>query len=418
MTRSGETSIEIGLRALRGMKDVPRERWNTLHGTTRSSSTNETPYNPFLKHDFLLSLEEAGCVSDRTGWTPQHLVAETADGELIGAMPAYVKTHSQGEYIFDHGWADAFERAGGAYYPKLLSAVPFTPATGPRLLVGDGNDRGEARAVLARGLSLVTDRLDLSSAHVNFVQDADAEALMGAGYLLRTDRQFHWHNEGYASYDEFLSTLTSRKRKALRKERREALASDGVGIDWLTGTDLSEAVWDSFFQFYMDTGARKWGRPYLNRRFFSLLGERMGEDVLLVMAKRGGRWIAGALNLIGGDTLYARHWGCIEHHPSLHFEVCYHQAIDYAIAHGLKTVEAGAQGEHKLARGYSPVITKSCHYIPNQSFRRAVANYLEHERREIALYAEVLGEHGPFRRGARTDADAYRIEHREVEEQE
>ena len=298
--------------------------------------------------------------------------------------------------------------------------MPFTPATGPRLLATPGEHATATQAALAQGLAVVADKMGLSSVHVNFVRDEEAAVLEGADYLLRMDRQFHWHNDGYGTYDDFLSTLASRKRKALRKERREALEGNGVSIEWLTGGDLTEEAWDAFFRFYMDTGARKWGRPYLNRKFFSLLSERMADDVLLVMAKREGHWIAGALNLIGGDTLFGRHWGCVEHHPSLHFEVCYHQAIDFAIQRGLKVVEAGAQGEHKLARGYSPVITKSCHHILNPSFRRAVEDYLEHERREIAHYADILTEHAPFRKGERTDAAAheFKIERREVEEQE
>jgi hypothetical protein len=275
--------------------------------------------------------------------------------------------------------------------------VPFTPATGPRLLVRRGANGAAVKAALAAGLKLVTDRLGVSSAHVTFAEAADMTALENAGFLARTDQQFHFFNEGYSSYDNFLATLASRKRKALKKERREALAS-GISIDWLTGNDLTEAVWDDFFAFYMDTGSRKWGRPYLNRTFFSLVGERMRDDVLLVMAKRGGRYIAGAINFIGSDTLYGRNWGCIEDHPFLHFEVCYHQAIDFAIQKGLRVVEAGAQGEHKLARGYRPVTTHSAHYIAHSGLRRAIDDYLERERAEVARMSEYLEEHGPFRK--------------------
>ena len=425
-----ETAIEASLRAVEGMDEIDRAGWDALAGTTRSSATSARPYNPFLNYDFLHSLEEAGCVSRRAGWLPHHVVLEDGAGALLGAAPAYLKSHSQGEYIFDHGWADAFERAGGDYYPKLLTAVPFTPATGPRLLVRDGEMAEGTRAALARALAVVADKSGLSSAHVNFVDRADAAALAEAGWMERIDRQFHWRNDGFASYDDFLATLASRKRKALRKERREALEGNGLTIEWLTGNDLTEEAWDTFFGFYVDTGNRKWGRPYLNRRFFSLLGERMADDVLLIMAKRGDRRIAGALNLIGGDTLYGRHWGCSEHHPFLHFEVCYHQAIDFAIERGLKVVEAGAQGEHKLARGYGPVLTRSMHHISHPGFRRAVEDYLSHERREVALHAVALEDHGPFRRGERTDAAAretleplagsggFAISHREVEERE
>ena len=422
------STTDVTVRAVGAMAEIERAGWNELAGTTRANATDERPYNPFLNYDFLRSLEDAGCVARRTGWLPHHVAVETADGVLLGAAPAFLKSHSQGEYVFDHGWADAFERAGGDYYPKLLSAVPFTPATGPRLLVREDETAAGARAALATSLAVLADRGGYSSAHVNFVDRTDAAALAEAGFMERVDRQFHWRNDDYRSYDDFLGTLASRKRKALRRERRDALGS-GIAVEWLTGSDLTESAWDAFHEFYQDTGGRKWGRPYLNRQFFSLLGERMANDVLLIMARRNGRWVAGALNLIGGDTLYGRHWGCCEHHPFLHFEVCYHQAIDFAIERGLKVVEAGAQGEHKLARGYAPVITRSMHHIAHPGFRRAVEDYLRHERREVAMYAEALEGYAPFRRGERTDAaaradasvasaDAFRIERREVEEQE
>ena len=387
----------------------PRE-WAALEGASRDDSTASPiesgasekesggGYNPFISHDFLAILQESGCATARTGWQPVHLRLETAGGELAGAAPCYVKSHSQGEYVFDHGWADAFERAGGSYYPKLQVSVPFTPATGPRLLVRRGMDGASVRAALAQGLKSLAGQIGASSVHVTFAQADDMAALREAGYLSRSDTQFHFLNEGYASYDDFLSTLASRKRKALKRERREALAA-GIDIDWLTGSDLTEAAWDDFFAFYMDTGSRKWGRPYLNRTFFSLLGERMARDVVLVMARRGRRYVAGAINFIGSDTLYGRNWGCIEDHPFLHFEVCYHQAIDFAIAHGLKTVEAGAQGEHKLARGYRPVTTHSAHHIAHPGLRRAVADYLARERQEVEAVEEYLEEHTPFRKG-------------------
>lgn len=333
----------------------------------------------------------------RTGWQGHHVRLETAQGRLLGAVPCYLKSHSQGEYVFDHGWSDAFERAGGRYYPKLQCAVPFTPVTGPRLLVNRGEDPDAVKAGLAAGLKMVTDKLGVSSAHVTFAQESDVATLEAAGFLHRTDQQFHFFNEGFSTYDDFLATLASRKRKAMKKERREALA-DGITIDWLTGKDLTEKAWDDFFAFYMDTGSRKWGRPYLNRQFFSLIGERMADDILLVMARRNGRYVAGAINFIGSDALYGRNWGCIEDHPFLHFEVCYHQAIDFAIERKLKVVEAGAQGEHKLARGYRPVTMHSAHYISHPGLRNAVADYLQRERREVERMGEYLEEHTPFRK--------------------
>jgi predicted N-acyltransferase len=386
---------EYAIRIAASIDAFTREEWDGFSGALRDCAG--TAYNPFVSYDFLSILEESGCAVRRSGWQGHHLRLEAPDGAVLGALPCYVKSHSQGEYVFDHGWADAFERAGGRYYPKLQASVPFTPATGPRLLVSRGANAAAVKAALAAGLKLVTDRLGVSSAHVTFAEAADMAALENAGFLARTDQQFHFFNEGFASYDDFLATLASRKRKALKKERREALAS-GISVDWLTGSDLTEAVWDDFFAFYMDTGGRKWGRPYLNRTFFSLVGERMRDDILLVMARRGGRYIAGAINFIGSDTLYGRNWGCIEDHPFLHFEVCYHQAIDFAIHKGLRIVEAGAQGEHKLARGYRPVTTHSAHYIAHPGLRRAIDDYLERERAEVARMSEYLEEHGPFRK--------------------
>ncbi|MBX3569346.1 MAG: N-acetyltransferase [Rhizobiaceae bacterium] len=368
--------------------------WNMLAGTNRDLPG----YNPFVSHAFLSALEESGAASGRTGWAGAHIRLEAADGTLIGAIPCYRKTHSQGEYVFDHGWADAFERAGGAYYPKLQASIPFTPATGPRLLVAQTEPAETTRRYLAATLKAACDQLETSSAHVTFATEPDTEALREAGFLHRTDQQFHFHNDGFAGYDDFLATLASRKRKALKKERREALAA-GITIDRLTGSDITEAAWDDFFAFYMDTGGRKWGRPYLNRRFFSLIGERMADDILLVMARRNGRYVAGAINFIGTDTLFGRNWGCIEDHPFLHFEVCYHQAIDFAIERGLRVVEAGAQGEHKLARGYRPVTTHSAHYVRHPGLRKAIADYLVRERREIANANAYYEEHAPFRKG-------------------
>ncbi|MEX0406976.1 GNAT family N-acetyltransferase [Aquibium sp. LZ166] len=387
---------EFVIRVVPSIGGFTREEWGQLSGTSRTGS--DTPYNPFVSYDFLSSLEDSGCAVRATGWQGQHLRLEAPDGSLLGAVPCYLKSHSQGEYVFDHGWADAFERAGGHYYPKLQACVPFTPATGPRLLARRGTDEATVRAALAAGLKALTDQIGASSAHVTFARESEAAALEEAGFLRRNDQQFHFFNEGYGSYDDFLASLASRKRKALKKERRTAV-ENGIGIEWLTGKDLTEAVWDDFFRFYMDTGSRKWGRPYLNRRYYSLIGERMADDILLVMARRNGRFIAGAINFIGGDTLFGRNWGCVEDHPFLHFEVCYHQAIDFAIDRKLKVVEAGAQGEHKLARGYMPVRTHSAHYLAHPGLRRAVADYLVRERAEVAAIGEFLEERGPFRKG-------------------
>jgi uncharacterized protein len=308
-----------------------------------------------------------------------------------------VKSHSRGEYVFDHGWAEAFEHAGGDYYPKLQVAVPFTPVTGPRLLARPGPLAPAVRAALADGLVEITTENELSSAHVTFLTEPEWLALGERGFLLRNDQQFHWENAGYASFDDFLGRLASRKRKSIRRERKEALGP-GIEVAWLTGSDLTEAVWDAFFAFYMDTGSRKWGRPYLTREFFSIVTEKMRDRILLVMAKRTGRWIAGAINFIGHDAVYGRNWGAIEHHPFLHFELCYYQAIDYAIAHKLARVEAGAQGEHKLARGYLPKTTYSAHFIANPALRRAVAEYLARERAYVRAAGEELAAAAPFRK--------------------
>ena len=401
MNQSGQDAAkgderEIVIRVVPGISAFSRSEWAGLCGASKSDS--DTPYNPFISYDFLGSLEESGCASRKTGWLGQYLRLEAPDGRLLGAVPCYLKNNSQGEYVFDHGWADAFERAGGHYYPKLQVSVPFTPAAGPRLLVSDQSASAAVKAALAEGLKTLCERLGSSSVHVTFATPSDIDALVAENFLERTDTQFHFFNEGYGSYDDFLGTLASRKRKGLKRERREALGR-GITVEWLTGRDLTEAVWDDFYAFYMDTGERKWGRPYLNREFFSLVGERMADDILLMMARRDGRYIAGAINFIGGDTLFGRNWGCIEDHPFLHFEVCYHQAIDFAIAKGLKVVEAGAQGEHKLARGYRPVHTHSAHYIAHPGLRHAVADYLERERREVDMIGHYLEDHAPFKKG-------------------
>jgi len=375
------------------------------HEVKLTSEDNSSPMfstrgqlgNPFISHEFLSSLEESGSVGGRTGWQPRHLLAEGPGGTLLGVAPCYVKAHSRGEYVFDHGWADAFEHAGGDYYPKLQIAVPFTPVTGPRLLAAPGPLADAVRDALADALIEITTASELSSAHVTFLTEREWRALGKRGFLQRTDQQFHWENASYANFEDFLNRLASRKRKTIRRERKEALPP-GIEVSLLTGTDLTEAVWDAFFAFYMETGSRKWGRPYLTREFFSIVGQKMRDRILLVMARRAGRWIAGAINFIGADTLYGRNWGAIEHHPFLHFELCYYQAIDYAIATGLKRVEAGAQGEHKLARGYLPYTTYSAHFIADPGLRRAVADYLSRERVYVRAAAEELAAAAPFRK--------------------
>lgn len=393
---------EVKIRVETSFQDISRESWDGLAGAAKGQTGDL--YNPFISHAYLSSLEESGSATADTGWLGQHLLMEGSDGRLAGGLICYLKNHSQGEYVFDHGWADALERAGGRYYPKLQCSVPFTPATGPRLLSATGADTGAVRESLTAGLQELARRHKVSSAHVTFVPEQEILTFERAGFLHRTDQQFHFVNDGYASHNDFLETLASRKRKALKKERRTAL-EHGISIDWLTGKDLTENVWDQFFAFYMDTGSRKWGRPYLTRKFYSLIGERMADDILLVMAKRNGRYMAGAINFIGSDALYGRHWGAIEDHPFLHFEVCYHQAIDFALSRGLKRVEAGAQGEHKLARGYLPVTTHSAHFIAHPGLKRAVADYLERERREVEQNGDILADHSPFRRGARQEMD-------------
>nr|WP_246018276.1 GNAT family N-acetyltransferase [Pelagibacterium montanilacus] len=368
---------------------MPADTWNSV-----ASGSAERPANPFLEHAFFLALEDAGCATARTGWQAQHLLVERA-GEPVGLMPLFLKSHSMGEYVFDHAWADAIERAGGKYYPKLQCALPFTPATSPKILAR--NDDIETRMVLLRAAETLADRLDASSIHATFVTEDEEAVAREADWLIRHDTQFHWSNDGFSSFDSFLETMQSRKRKAIRRERRDALA-EGLEVDWVTGSDLTEAHWDAFFEFYMDTGSRKWGRPYLNREFFSRISETMGDRVLLILARDGTDYIAGALNFIGTDTLYGRNWGTLRDVPFLHFEICYYQAIDFAIAHGLKSVEAGAQGEHKLARGYAPHTTRSMHHIVHPGLRGAVADYLEQERRAIAEQNRILADHAPFKK--------------------
>ena len=366
-----------------GVAELPADEWDACAGDR----------NPFVSHAFLSALEESRSAVASQGWQPVPILIDGPDGRLAGALPAYAKSHSQGEYVFDHGWADAFQRAGGRYYPKLQIAVPFTPVPGPRLLL---RDPAYAPGLIAAAEAVV-EQNRLSSAHATFIAEDQAPFFEEAGWLIRADSQFHWINQGYAEFEDFLGDLASRKRKAIRKER--AAAIEGLEIEHVTGAALTEGHWDAFWHFYQDTGARKWGRPYLTRRFFSLLGERMADKVLLILAKRGGRPIAGALNLIGADALYGRYWGAIEEVPFLHFELCYYQAIDAAIARGLSRVEAGAQGGHKLARGYVPTPTWSAHYIADPGFRRAVKEFLERERHAVANEIATLDEMGPFKRG-------------------
>lgn len=374
---------EIRARILTAATDVSAAQWNACAGAA----------NPFVQHAFLAALEASGSASSRTGWQPAHIVIDDTDGVPAGILPAYLKSHSQGEYVFDHGWADAWERAGGSYYPKLQCAVPFTPATGPRLLL---RDPATAAALLAAAQTLARQN-NLSSVHATFLTPDQAPLFESQGWLMRTGEQFHWSNDGYTCFADFLGALSSRKRKAIRKEREGALAS-GIEIVHVTGAELTEAHWDAFWTFYQDTGMRKWGRPYLTRAFFSQLGETMGDRVLLMLALKGGRPVAGALNLIGADCLYGRYWGASEDIPFLHFELCYYQAIDWAIAHGLARVEAGAQGQHKLARGYRPVATVSAHYIPNASFRTAVADFVARESEMVEADIEAMDMATPFRR--------------------
>jgi uncharacterized protein len=394
------TATEITLKVVNAIGEVPAAAWDACANPTAGDTHGTVPstaYNPFISHDFLSSLELSGSVRPRAGWQPMHLVAEDA-GTVVGVVPCYAKSHSQGEYVFDHGWADAYERAGGDYYPKLQVAVPFTPAQGRRLLARPGEHADAVRNALADSLADICKRSHASSVHVTFLTEEEWQMLGTRNYLQRTHRQFHWANEGYATFDDFLAALSSRKRKTIRREREDALAN-GITIDWVTGSDLTESVWDAFFEFYMDTGSRKWGRPYLTRSFYSLVGEKMADKILLVMAKRNGRYIAGAINFIGSDTLFGRHWGCTEQHPFLHFEVCYYQAMQFAIERKLKRVEAGAGGTHKVTRGYMPTTTYSAHYIADPRLRRAIDDFLCHERDHVQAEIEEYAEAAPFRKG-------------------
>ena len=408
MQREDPAVDDLTIRVATSFAAIDAAAWDACANPDAGGARVEDPQsercNPFISHAFLRALEESGSAVGRTGWGGAHVIVEDADGAMLACAPAYLKSHSQGEYVFDHGWADAFERAGGRYYPKLQVCVPFTPVPGRRLLVAKGPREADARAALIAGLRALRTKTKASSLHVTFDTRDEWETLGQAGFLQRTNKQFHFFNRGYADFEAFLGALASRKRKAIRRERKDALAP-GIDIEWATGADITEKHWDAFYAFYMDTGARKWGTPYLNRKFFSLLGASMANRVLLIMARRGGKAIAGALNLIGDDALYGRNWGCVEEHPFLHFEVCYYQAIDFALSRGLMRVEAGAQGEHKLLRGYEPETTYSSHDIADPRFARAVEDYLSREREEIDATIEAYSEHTPFRKGPAPEQD-------------
>lgn len=382
---------ELRLRTLNSLSEVDPEAWN------RVANPEGAPYDPFLSWEFLESLESSGAATPETGWSPLHILIEDTSGELRAAMPLYAKTHSRGEFVFDHSWADAYERAGGQYFPKLLSAIPFTPVTGRRLLVrADELDPEGLKASLVAGAIQLAQDNQLSSVHFNFLDEQTYSMLDEMGLLQRNDQQFHFENQSYESFDDFLSRLSSAKRKNLRKER--AKAQQGLTFKWLTGDDITDRDWDYFFEFYMDTGSRKWGYPYLNRTTFELLHERMRDRVLLIFACEDDIPIAGALNLIGSETLYGRYWGRSQDRPFLHFEVCYYQAIDYAIEYGLTRVEAGAQGGHKLARGYGPIMTHSAHWIGHQGLRDAVDHYLMQERAAVSQEQDYLAQRQPFKK--------------------
>ncbi|HBC06947.1 MAG TPA: GNAT family N-acetyltransferase [Rhodospirillaceae bacterium] len=380
----------VAIKIIKSLSEVSSEAWDACAGTD----------NPFVRHAFLSALEDSGSATGETGWLGQHLVIEDPAGGIAACAPLYLKNHSYGEYVFDWGWADAYERAGGRYYPKLQCAVPFTPVTGPRLLVNqalpDGQHR-EMRLALIAGMAQLAQNLGVSSLHVTFPTEDEWEAFGSAGYLQRIGQQFHWENKGFKTFDDFLDELSSRKRKNIKKERR-AVHDAGLDIRVLEGSDITEAHWDAFFQFYMDTTDKKWGQAYLTRRFFSLLGERLGRAVVLIVVEKDGRPVAGALNLRGGDTLYGRNWGCVADYKFLHFEACYYQAIDYAIAHGLKWVEAGAQGPHKVQRGYLPRRTFSAHWIADKGFRDAVSGFLKDESRGIEREMSAYGAFSPFKK--------------------
>ena len=384
---------DVEIRIASGIAQIGQDAWDAC--ACPEVVAGGRPADPFTTYRFLSALEESGSVGPGTGWQPQYLSA-VIHGQVIAVAPMYAKSHSQGEYIFDHSWAHAFERAGGRYYPKLQIAVPHTPATGRRFLTRPGFEE-TGTAALIQGAVQLTDSNGLSSLHITFCTKSEASAAEQLGLLTRKSQQFHWHNHGFADFDGFLDTLSSRKRKNIRKERQQAQAFGGE-IEVFTGDDLRPEHWDAFWRFYQDTGARKWGTPYLTRAFFDIAQDQLRDDIALVLAKRDGEWVAGALNFIGADALYGRYWGCSEHHPFLHFELCYYQAIDIAIKLGLSTVEAGAQGEHKLARGYLPKATWSLHWMRDEGFMRAVQDYLVQERAAVDEEIDILTDYGPFKR--------------------
>jgi predicted N-acyltransferase len=401
---------EFKVRIARSMAEIDPASWDACANPVDDLQAAIVPdhqrerFNPFVTHAFLNSLETSGSATARTGWSAVHIVVEDDAGKMLGCAPCYLKTHSMGEYVFDYAWADAFERAGGNYYPKLQVCVPFTPVQGRRLLVAPGQDAETIMAALVAGLRAVRSQTGASSIHITFPVKSEWDALGGKSLLKRTGKQFHFLNRNYGGFDDFLADLSSRKRKNIRKEREAALCN-GIEIEQVTGSAITEAHWDAFFSFYMDTGARKWGRPYLTRRYYSQVGAAMADRILLVMARRAGRYIGGAINFIGDDALYGRNWGAIEEHPFLHFEACYYQAIDFAIARKLSRVEAGAQGEHKLARGYGPVETYSLHEFADPRLSRAVDEFLRQERESISESIELYGEHVPFRRDLAREVD-------------
>lgn len=379
----GVAALSLTLHAR--IADIPALEWDGCAGDA----------NPFVSHAFLSALEDSGSATARTGWLPQHAVLRDAGGGIVGVAPMYAKSHSYGEYVFDHGWAHAFERAGGAYYPKLQVGIPFSPVPGPRLLLRQDAGTAPPLAAMAAALEAACRELELSSVHVTFCNQAEWNALGAAGWLQRTGMQFHWQNDGYATFEDFLSALSSRKRKIIRRERRDAVR--GLRLRVLRGSEIEPRHWKSFYAFYTSTVDRKWGSAYLTRRFFPLLAERLGDRVVLMLAEQNEEPVAAALNLLGRDTLYGRNWGCRGEWPFLHFELCYYQAIEFAIAHGLQRVEAGAQGQHKLQRGYLPACTYSAHWIAHPGLRRAVADFLRHERVEISADISALAGHSPFR---------------------
>ena len=394
MAETMSDTSDYQLHVVHSMREIGEAEWTACLEDTLSPRK----YNPFLSFAFLDALERSGCASEETGWMPHHLVLKDSEGTVLATLPLYLKSHSQGEYVFDHGWADALERAGGHYYPKLQSAIPFTPANAPKVLTRNGVNEAVAASAMASGMKQLCERYPISSAHLTFLPEAQKNEFEAQGFLVRRDQQFHWINEDYESFDDFLAQLSSRKRKNIRKERKTA-HSHGLTISPKQGDAITEEDWDAFFDFYMDTGSRKWGRPYLNREFFSMISETMADRILLVLAYEGDVAVAGALNFIGGDTLYGRYWGTIGDYPCLHFELCYHQAIEWAIAHNLMCVEAGAQGEHKIARGYVPQTTWSAHWIDHPAFREAIEDYLNRERRAAEAEQEFLTTLTPFKKG-------------------